>query len=124
LLCQEGASKEGFRWEKDFITQRRGKMHIENMPFCCTSVILGSFGEHGEESLVTVEEIHRLISKKLRVERDLEGRMIDGAKRCVFAISVDPENIRLLRQAGFKVVDHYTGIQGEVYILTFHAGKT
>lgn len=95
-------------------------MRIENMPFCCTSAILGSFGEHGEPSLVSVEEVKRLVNTKMHVERDLGGNMIDGAKRCVFAISVDPKNIRILKAAGFKEVDSYEGIQGTVRILTLH----
>ena len=95
-------------------------MQIENMPFCCTSAIIGSFGEHGEKSLVSVDEIKRLVQTKMFQRYNYEGEVIDGAKRCVFAISVDPKNIRLLQRAGFKVVDHYPGIQGEVFILTFH----
>jgi hypothetical protein len=89
-------------------------MKIENLPFCCTSAVLGSFGEHGEESIVSVPEIERLL-KELRVV-DLGGQ----GKRCVIATSVDLNNVEILMEAGFKVVDHYPGIQGEVYILTYH----
>lgn len=95
-------------------------MFVENMPFCCTSSVLGSFGEHGEPSVVSVEEIKRLVAKEFPV-RDLGGVEQGGHKRCVFAISVDPKNIRLLLKAGFKEVDHYEGIQGTVHILTLHA---
>lgn len=94
-------------------------MHIENMPFCCTSAIIGSFGEHGEESIVTVDEIKRLVERKRHpVYRGDE--IINNGKRCVFAISVDPVNIAILRQAGFRDVDSYPGIQGRVHIMTLH----
>lgn len=96
-------------------------MQIENMPFCCTSAIIGMFGEHGEQSFVSVEEVKRLIATKRNEVRDSEtGELLANGKRCVFAISVDPKNIRILRTAGFHIVDHYEGVQGRVYILTFH----
>jgi hypothetical protein len=95
-------------------------MQIENMPFCCTSAILGSFGEHGEKSLVSVDEIQRLVKTKMFAARDSHGQVVDNAKRCIFAISVDPKNIRLLNAAGFRTVDSYRGIQGEVHIMTLH----
>lgn len=97
-------------------------MLIENMPFCCTSAVLGSLGEHGEPSVVTVEEIRRLVDAELRVF-NLSGKLREERKRCVLAISVDPKNIRTLLQAGFKIVDRYKGIQGIVHIMTFHAGN-
>lgn len=95
-------------------------MEIVNMPFCCTSAVLGSFGEHGESSVVTVEEVKRLVRMKLRGIFGQED-WIENPKRCVLAISVDPANIRVLKEAGFKVVDAYEGIQGKVHILSFHA---
>jgi hypothetical protein len=94
-------------------------MYMENFPGCCTSAVLYSFGEHGEKSYVTVDEINRLLQQELHV-RDLGGNMINGHKRCIFAISVDPKNIRILRDAGFKVIDTYEGIQGLVHIMTLH----
>lgn len=94
-------------------------MQIENMPFCCTSAILGSFGEHGEASVVTVDEIKRLIQTKSRPRWNGE-KLVENGKRCIFAISVDPKNIRLLLKAGFNVIDKYEGVQGDVHILTFH----
>jgi len=96
-------------------------MRLADMPFCCTAAVLGSLGEHGEPSVVTVKEIQRLASYVLPAKRDLGGGMRGGHKRIVFAISVDPENIKMLQEAGFKIVDHYPGIQGEVFILTLHA---
>lgn len=96
-------------------------MRIENMPFCCTSAILGSFGEHGEASLVNADEIKRLVDTKMRALRDHEGQLIDNGKRCIFAISVDPVNIRILEEYGFHTVDTYAGIQGQVHVLTLHA---
>lgn len=96
-------------------------MEILDMPFCCTSAILGSFGEHGEPSVVTVDEIKRLVaSKKIpKVDRDT-GELVENAKRCVFAISVDRRNINTLKEAGFHVVDIYPGVQGLVHVLTLH----
>jgi len=94
-------------------------MRIENMPGCCTSAILFSFGEHGEESEVTLDEINRLCTSKASPQYRDE-MMVDNGKRCIFAISVDPQNIALLKEAGFKVVDIYEGIQGKVHILTCH----
>ena len=98
-------------------------MEIRNMPFCCTSAILGSFGEHGEASVVNVAEINRLVETKKSAFRDASGEIIDNGKRCIFAISVDPKNIRMLLKAGFQIIDHYPGIQGEVFILTLHVGE-
>lgn len=95
-------------------------MRIENMPGCCTSAVLFSFGEHGEYSNVTVENIHELVLSKVMEEHDLHGQLIDVPKRCIFAMSVDPTNIAILKEAGFKVVDEYDGEQGKVHILTLH----
>lgn len=97
-------------------------MYLENMPFCCTSAVLGSFGEHGEPSIVTVEEVKRLLKKNLDVV-DLGGVLQGGHKRCVFAISVDPKNIRVLLKAGFREIDSYQGIQGIVRIFSLHVGE-
>lgn len=96
-------------------------MQIERMPFCCTSAIIGSFGEHGEPSIVTVEEVKRLVSTMQCAKFDEDGHLADNPKLCFFAISVDPQNVKILKQAGFKEVDAYRGIQGKVHILTFHA---
>lgn len=98
-------------------------MIIENVPWCCTAAILASFGEHGEPSEVTLEEIRRLTGQKRKeVYEEIHGHriLIDGAKRIVIAFSVDPANIKMLEEAGFKVVDKYKGIQGTVHLLTLH----
>ncbi len=95
-------------------------MIIENMPGCCTSAILFSLGEHGEKSLVTVEEVKLLVATKTRTMRDPKGEVIVMGKKCIFAISVDPKNIRVLEKAGFRVIDSYRGVQGIVHILTLH----
>lgn len=104
-------------------------MNMENFPGCCTSAILYSFGEHGEKSELNakhlsehdkIEAIKKMVDQELGVV-DQGGVERHGHKRCVFAISVDPVNIRRLLHAGFNIVDHYPGIQGEVHIMTFHA---
>ncbi len=94
-------------------------MLVEHFPFCCTAAVLGSFGEHGEESEVSVEKIKELVHQTTRPVRDLGGRVV-GEKRIVFAVSVDPKNVAMLKEAGFKVVDSYNGIQGRVHVLTLH----
>lgn len=81
-------------------------MHIDNLPGCCTSAVLFSFGEHGEPSEVSVARIHELCTVKQR-----EG------KRCVLATSIDKANVRMLRLAGFKEISSYPGIQGRVRIM-------
>lgn len=91
-------------------------MEIVNMPFCCTSAVLGSFGEHGEHSVVSVKEVERLLKTRLGVV-DLGGEQREGHKRYVIATSVDPKNIRILRQADFSIIDSYEGIQGRVFVL-------
>jgi hypothetical protein len=98
---------------------------IENMPGCCTSAILFGFGEHMEASEVTTERILELVHSKAKPrvamsQHTEQMEIIENGKRCVFAISVDPKNIRVLKAAGFKEVDHYEGIQGTVHILTLH----
>jgi hypothetical protein len=94
---------------------------IDRMPGCCTSAILYSFGEHGEESEVTVEKILDLIEPVVDSHYDSRMKLIENGKRCIFAISVDPKNIKLLTEAGFKVIDKYEGVQGMVHIMTMHA---
>lgn len=98
-------------------------MKIQNMPYCCTSAVLGSLGEHGEPSVVTVDTIKELVGMKAQpVYEDAKGEriLVDNGKRCIFATSVDPRNIMQLKAAGFKEVDSYEGIQGTVHILTLH----
>lgn len=95
-------------------------MHLSHMPYCCTMAVLGSFGEHGEPSVVTVAEIQRLTKMHLEVT-DLAGKTQGGHKRCVLATSVDPKNIALLKQAGYQTLATYPGIQGEVHILAYFA---
>lgn len=94
-------------------------MKMENFPFCCTSAILGSFGEHGEESLVNVEEIKKMAKSELGYG-DPDSEFPNAHKRCIFAISVDPKNIRMLKAAGFRVIDTYQGVQGRVHVMTMH----
>lgn len=96
-------------------------MLISNFPFCCTSAVLGSFGEHGEPSLVSVKEIQRMVKQELASFQDLGGHARGGHARCIFATTIDPKNLEMLLAAGFKEVDQYTGIQGIVHILTLHA---
>jgi hypothetical protein len=93
-------------------------MRVEAMPFCCTSLILGSFGDHGEESIVTVEEINKILKRNQYVEYVDEAAPI--AQRYVYASTVNPENVAILKQAGFKVIDSYPGLQGQVYIMSLH----
>jgi hypothetical protein len=104
-------------------------MYIEGMPGCCTSAILYGFGEHGEQSEMyakslteaqKIESIRRHVESQLEVV-DLGGKTQSGHKRCVFAISVDPANIRLLMKAGFEEIHSYEGVQGTVHVLTFTA---
>lgn len=92
-------------------------MQITNFPGCCTSSILFQFGEHGEESVVTVAEINKLCSQQMRPEYDEDGNVIRAVQKTCFAISVDPENIKTLKDAGFKEIGAYRGIQGHVRIL-------
>lgn len=94
-------------------------MFVENMPFCCTASVLGSFGEHGEPSDVSVAKIRELCEKEFPVI-DQGGVERGGHKRVVFAISVDPANITQLLKAGFKVIDKYQGIQGLVHVMSLH----
>lgn len=81
-------------------------MRIENFPGCCTSAVLYSFGEHGEPTDISVARINELCTLKQR-----EG------KRCVLATSVSKANASLLRQAGFREISSYPGIQGRVRIM-------
>jgi hypothetical protein len=96
---------------------------IDNIPSCCTSAILHGFGEHDEPSEVTVEKIRKLVLSKAKPRYGVENDntvLLENGKRCIFAISVNPANIRILKEAGFKVVDKYEGVQGLVHILTLH----
>lgn len=97
-------------------------MKIENMPFCCTSAVLGSFGEHGEPSVVTLREVNRLVNRRvctaMRGEREIPGRA-----RFVFATTADEANLATLLEYGFKEIDSYEGIQGTVHVLSYHAPK-
>jgi hypothetical protein len=104
-------------------------MELAHMPGCCTSAILYSFGEHQELSELTnheltdeekIEAIKVMTGQKL-FGQDLAGNEI-GHMRCIFAISVDPKHVKLLKAAGFRVVDAYKGIQGRVNIMTLHIG--
>jgi hypothetical protein len=99
-------------------------MHIENMPFCCTTAVLGMFGEHGEQSTVTVDEIKKLIATKTKpryaVGRDGQRELVENGKRCILATSVDPHNIATLKAAGFMEIASYLGVQGRVHILVLH----
>jgi hypothetical protein len=92
---------------------------MEHIPGCCTSAILFGFGEHGEPSEVTQEKIKKMVNRELEVV-DLGGEVRGGYMKCIFAISVDPANVAILKAAGFKVVDEYEGIQGRVRIMTLH----
>jgi hypothetical protein len=92
-------------------------MQITDFPGCCTSSILFSFGEHGEESIVTVDEIQKLCSQKMRPEYNELGVRTRYVEKTCFAISVNPENIKTLKEAGFKEMGYYDGIQGRVKIL-------
>lgn len=94
-------------------------MHIEGMPGCCTAAILYSFGEHGEKSEVNPERIKEFVASVAKPEYH-GTELVSNAKRCIFAISVNPNNIRQLQTAGFKIRDKYEGIQGMVHILTLH----
>jgi hypothetical protein len=94
-------------------------MEIVNVPGCCTAALLYSFGEHGEPSLVTVAEIKKMVQRELGYG-DPDSLIPVAHKRCIFAISVDPRNIRLLKAAGFRTVDLYEGVQGRVHIMTLH----
>jgi len=93
---------------------------MEHIPGCCTSAILFGFGEHGEPSEVTREKIRKMVNRELEVI-DLGGEVRGGHMRCIFAISVDPVNVAVLKEEGFKEVDAYDGIQGRVHIMTLHA---
>lgn len=99
-------------------------MFIDDVPACCTSAIIYSFGEHGEESEVTVEKIKELIATKTTPQyRIFNNRreLAETPKLNIIAFSVDPKNIAILLEAGFKDVDSYDGVQGKVHLLTFHA---
>jgi hypothetical protein len=94
-------------------------MEVKGMPFCCTSLVIGMFGEHGEESLVTPKEIKEML-EPWRYPLYEGKEVIDNAKHCIMATAVDPKNIKLLRNYGFKVVDRYQGVQGIVHVMTLH----
>lgn len=98
-------------------------MEIDHMPFCCTSAVIGMFGEHGEESVVTAKEVARLIDANTSTRRDRSGEVIFPGKRFILATSINPKTIRLLQDFGFHVIDNYSGEQGEVFVLSFHVGK-
>ena len=59
-------------------------------------------------------------AEQVKEIRDAHGKLIASAKRCFIATSINPANIRVLKEAGFKVVDSYEGVQGRVYVLTLH----
>ena len=81
-------------------------MIADNVPSCCTAVILHRLGEHGEESLVSVAEINRLCTLKANQQ-----------KRFAIAFTVDPNNIALFRDANFDVIATYPGVQGPVHVM-------
>lgn len=96
---------------------------IEGMPGCCTSAILHSFGEHGEDSEVTPEKITKLIESMtdpIFMWRRGRKECVNPGRRCFFAISVSPDNIKIFTDYGFKIIDTYEGEQGTVHIMTFH----
>jgi hypothetical protein len=93
-------------------------MRVEGMPFCCTSSVLGMFGDHGEEALVTVEEIKKLLAKNKYAEFIDEPWPIP--QKYVYASTVNPVNVKILKEAGFKVLDSYPGQQGQVYVMGLH----
>jgi hypothetical protein len=104
---------------------------LENFPGCCTSAILFSLGEHNEKSEMydpnmseadKINKIKQMVTAEMNGGIDLGGAQIEGHKRCVFAISVDPANVRLLKKCGFRIVDTYPGIQGLCRIMTLHVG--
>lgn len=98
---------------------------IEEIPGCCTSAIIYGFGEHGEDHETTVDHVRKLVESKMRpvyaTRRDGENVLVENGKKCFFAISINPKTIKMLKEdLGFKEVDHYRGVQGEVHILTLH----
>jgi hypothetical protein len=93
-------------------------MHIAEMPMCCTSMVLGMFGDHGEESVVSVEEIKKLIARHRKVYYTDTNEHV--TKKYVYASTVNLKNVVILQKAGFKILDAYPGQQGTVHVMALH----
>lgn len=97
-------------------------MRVAPFPGCCTSAVIYSFGEHGEETDISPEKIKAYMKPWQKAEKDDHGNIVDQVKLTWFATSVNTHNIALLEAAGFRTVATYPGEQGLVHVMMFGKG--